>query len=1313
MTDNSTNLTEPLLEDSAMDRDARLVAEMRAAIRRRDRAERDIEVEASEGDDAETFAAADALSERIEALETEIADRERDFATARQAFQDRFQAETDDAESEYHRVVSEVTRSCEERREQVEHQYEENQWMLGSLLDDDSENSPKRLYETLRDQLHASRDQLTERSETLREKYDAARAAVERRGLATEPLNETTSNAHSRRDALMLFEQGERLVLGGAERISRQAFARSMNLLVLGLIFAAIAAGVFVIARFGLSPETLGLRQIQPRMWIILCVGAAMAAGLMVVVVLHAIARRQTQDAFTPIEQGIVEARANHARWLSIAKDELQRQEQVYREQQQSLVERRDAAAQKFDSERDAELARIEADRTRGLEEPTRKRNQILQEAQWRSDADQRGIETAHAAAVVDLQERIARERRDFEQTRARHLADREAEHTARIEAMAGDWTSAVSRLESAISETRQADQHQSRDWSAILEEDWTPPTEIPHGLRIGDYLFDLKRMDKGVPRHESLSSTPRSFSWPARLPFPTNPSLCLKTPHAGRDTATAVLQVAMLRLLTQLPPGKVRFTVLDPVGLGESFSAFMHLADSDELLISSRIWTEPTQIDEQLAKLTDHMESVFQKYLRGEYETIEDYNVEAGEVAEPYRILVVAGFPNGFGDRAAERLASILTSGPRCGVFPLIVCDTTQQMPNRFDVAQLDDAGTLLDWNGSEFVRDRTKGLLALRPDQPPAAGEFTAIVRKIGELSKYVRRVEVPFRRIIPSESDWWAGDSRRGLDCPLGRAGATRLQTFHVGTGTSQHALIAGKTGSGKSTLLHVLITNLALRYSPEDLEFYLIDFKKGVEFKVYATGRLPHARVIAIESDREFAVSVLERLDSLLKERGDRFRDAGVHDIASFRNAHPDVPMPRILLMVDEFQEFFTEDDRHAQSAALLLDRLVRQGRAFGMHVLLGSQTLGGAYSLARTTIGQMAVRIALQCSESDAHLILSEDNTAARLLTRPGEAIYNDANGMLEGNSPFQIAWLSDEEQNAALAGIAQLAVARDMEGSPPIVFEGNIPADPARNRALTERIGAAGNLETADSFSGWIGEAVAITGPSEIVLRGQSGANVLIAGPDEASAVGIITTALIGLAAARPVMESTDETSPMICLLTPKMDQARLDRWGGLADVLGDRLRLGGVGEASEIATELARDLEQRKSSGQSDPPRLLVIDDFGRFRDLRKSDDDFGFGGFDREKEPSVSQRFAEILRDGPAHGIHTILWCDTYNNIDRGLGRQLTREFELRIAFQMSGADSSNLIDTPRRQSSSPHTSSHLACWLNIESTMWMNAS
>jgi DNA segregation ATPase FtsK/SpoIIIE-like protein len=268
------------------------------------------------------------------------------------------------------------------------------------------------------------------------------------------------------------------------------------------------------------------------------------------------------------------------------------------------------------------------------------------------------------------------------------------------------------------------------------------------------------------------------------------------------------------------------------------------------------------------------------------------------------------------------------------------------------------------------------------------------------------------------MPPQGEWWTSDSRGGIDVPLGRSGAKSLQTMRLGKGTSQHVLISGKTGSGKSTLLNAMITNLAAMYSPDEVEFYLVDFKKGVEFKPYATCELPQARVIAIESEREFGLSVLERLDDELKRRGDSYRQAGVQDVAGWREAHPGERLPRILLIVDEFQELFVADDRVAREATLLLDRLVRQGRAFGIHVILGTQTLAGAYSLARSTIGQMAVRIALQCSESDAHLILSEDNTAARLLSRPGAAIYNDANGLMEGNNPFQVVWLNDHEREA-------------------------------------------------------------------------------------------------------------------------------------------------------------------------------------------------------------------------------------------------------------------------------------------------------
>ena len=99
-------------------------------------------------------------------------------------------------------------------------------------------------------------------------------------------------------------------------------------------------------------------------------------------------------------------------------------------------------------------------------------------------------------------------------------------------------------------------------------------------------------------------------------------------------------------------------------------------------------------------------------------------------------------------------------------------------------------------------------------------------------------------------------------------------------------------------------------------------------------------------------------------------------AGVQGLPAYRAIEGVEPMPRILLVIDEFQEFFVEDDQVSQDAARLLDRIVRQGRAFGIHVLLGSQTLGGAYSLARATMGQMAVRITTAVAEPQPPITVS-------------------------------------------------------------------------------------------------------------------------------------------------------------------------------------------------------------------------------------------------------------------------------------------------------------------------------------------------
>src|SRR5262249_3932881 len=509
--------------------------------------------------------------------------------------------------------------------------------------------------------------------------------------------------------------------------------------------------------------------------------------------------------------------------------------------------------------------------------------------------------------------------------------------------------------------------------------------------------------------------------------------------------------------------------------------------------------------------------------------------------------------------------------------------------------------------------------------------------------------------FEFIVPPAERRWTWDSRGGIDVAFGRAGATKRQHLQLGRGTAQHVLIAGKTGSGKSTLLHALITNLALHYSPEEIELFLIDFKKGVEFKTYVTHMLPHARVIAVESEREFGLSVLQRLDAELKRRGDMFRTAGVQDLAAFRQSasatNGRAPCPRILLIVDEFQEFFVEDDKIAQEAALLLDRLVRQGRAFGLHVLLGSQTLGGAYSLARSTIDQMAVRIALQCSEADANLILSKDNSAARLLSRPGEAIYNDANALIEGNDLFQVVWLPDERRETALQDLNKRAQSR--EPLPQLVFEGNAPAEIWKNSLLDRALRAADWPANPRAVAAWLGEAIAIKDPTAALFRPQSGSHLLMIGQHEEAALSILTSAILSLSSYHRPEGETPLPARSPRLDGPPAEDINADYLSKLTDGLPHPVQAADMWGISATLAELADLVTQRHARTATDrSTRYLIIQGVQRYRDLRKAEDDYGFRRGDKAATPA--ENFATILRDGPTVGVHMIMWCDTLTNVN-----------------------------------------------------------
>ena len=1200
------------------------------------------------------------------------------------------QGQTDSFRAEKEQTLRQQTSELTEETSRLTEQEKSELWVLQSVLDEDAADSPTDQLEREQENFQLQKTAIEKRADVLQQQVIRSQQFLAECH-ATEEVQSPPPQpyvADGRDLTDVIGESGDQLLAqaGEMESLSLPQSIRGSRLWLMALTVAILV--FFPVLLIKIHPENLLNPDLAPInwQWIMISALCGFAAAACTAAICMMTVHNRLRSGFQHIQQNASNTHSLAALWEERSKqrlDKLARAADKWRKKVTRQRERKTLSIQ----ERFAGQRAI-------LEQKT-----VQLQLEFDTNIESHETRLQHHRTTelerIDQRDRSAQQR--LEQTTVEQLKqdqtictsdfDRMAQATrATADQLVEEWNQQLTAVRKLTQESTRFGSTTHR-WPALPGSEWTAPEQMPTAMSLGDLLVTLpKAPDSAV----QPSTTKLCVEMPAILAFPNDTSILVEHDAAGRETALSFLRTQILRLLTLIPAGRIRLTLIDPIGLGQSFSAMMHLADYDELLINSRIWTDESQIRNQLRKTTEHMENVFQTYLRSEFSSIEEYNASAGEVAEPYHFVVIAGFPQAFSEEAARHLSSILTSGPSCGVHALIAWNPALTCPPGFNIGELKTNCIPFQVDNQTVVPAMDlPAALEFEAIPEPVAEDYVSMVKAVGEKSKDARRVEVSFRRVAPRSEAIWNQSTAESIDLPIGRAGAARLQFMRLGRGTSQHVLVAGKTGSGKSTFLHIVITNLALHYSPSEIQFYLIDFKKGVEFRTYAVNRLPHVRVVAIESDREFGLSVLERLDAVMQERGELFRSRGVQDVPSFRKQFPDEPMPRLLLLIDEFQEFFVAEDRVASRASLLLDRLVRQGRAFGVHVMLGSQTLGGAYSLARSTMGQVAVRIALQCSESDAHLILSEDNAAARLLTRPGEAIYNDANGLKEGNHPFQIAWLEEEVREEMINQLKGRTDVPTPESSM-IVFEGNVAPTVEQCGPLRAAFRTMSDVTRRrfDTKPLWLGEPVAIAAPTHVEMRRAGGQNLLLVGQDEA-----LIDSMLGLIVLSACAGADSNTSVTI-LHSGRNDETtqRFKQLTASGAVPGCELHT--LESCVKVIEETSAEMKRREElTDHTDVAEiLLVIRDIGQFRELRRDDDDFSLGSFGEAKAESPASMFGDLIRRGPLVGIHVVVWADSFNNAMRWLSNSLLREFEDRIALRMNQTDSASLVDSPIAASLGP---------------------
>lgn len=843
-------------------------------------------------------------------------------------------------------------------------------------------------------------------------------------------------------------------------------------------------------------------------------------------------------------------------------------------------------------------------------------------------------------------------------------------------------------------------------------------------------------------------------------------------------------IETATIDLLGQLPGGRVKVDVIDPLQLGDSARFLFDLNDAGDRILADAIWTTTEHVAKILVQLEEHITFVTQKYLQGR-NSLTEYNIEAGEIAEPYRLLVLYDYPAGFSrdgkhfdEEHLTRLERLAAVGRRAGVYiyahvpdgqaanrlaPLVQlsphglglghADNSADRPGQFQVrieayeplwgrvrsedgragrlnlyevlrslnlnhvapantaahvpvgrwAWVTESGqeeggvpvwTLVSMSAETGVSPSSQDQLAVADpsfswavDANPAPETevrrelFAGLLRDlqssetakvdpstISRLSQARhasdRQKGLAVESIVDvgNPATWWQSASTDRLQLSFGRMGASDVARVEFNSALESSALIGGRTGSGKSYLIHALIMDAVTRYSPEELTLYLCDLKEGVEFKQYADAHLPHARAIAVESNREFAISLLEALDLEITERGALFKaKAGgtAVNITQFRQESGQT-WPRVMIVIDEFHKLFEQDDRLARRAMQLLERVIKEGRAFGVHTVLASQSLANVDASFKSLAGQIPYRLVLASSDNDSRILLGEDNADAKLLTKAGEGILNAKGGARESNQRFQTTYWAPDQRQAILEGVADLAKAAGFDRRPH-VFEGNaeVRADDyetslyrGNGQGITIPVGAPMSMEP----------------PVITQFERGPGSNLLVVDVEGLGNLAVLATSLL---AQRVEVTAVDfaaieqEWEPVFdALVAEGLDKPNRRRIDEVVDLL-----------AKEVA-------ERHANSDYRAAPKVLTLIGVHRARELDPDDYD----------DDSLLAKVRRLVKDGPEVGVHVIAWADRKASLDRRFDSQTLREFGLRFLGRMSEDDSRSLADSEQAAAITP---------------------